>query len=82
MIRVLGPSGEALAGDIKLSDKETEWHFTPTQPWRAGSYRLVVQNTIEDLAGNNIGKPFEVDLFDKVDRSIKNLATTIPFRVR
>lgn len=82
MIRILGPSGAVLAGDIKLSDRETGWHFTPSQPWRAGSYRLVVQNTIEDLAGNNIGKPFEVDLFDKVDRSIKNLATTIPFRVR
>jgi hypothetical protein len=38
--------------------------FVPGEPWKAGPYHLVVQNTIEDLAGNNIGKPFEVDLFD------------------
>ncbi|MGZ8921281.1 MAG: Ig-like domain-containing protein, partial [Limisphaerales bacterium] len=65
MIRV-----ENVEGDSKASANETVWSFTPEQPWRAGKHRLVVQSTIEDLAGNNIGKPFEVDLFSGVDKRI------------
>ncbi len=82
VIQVVTDSGKDLSGDVTLEDQERRWVFVPTNPWHSGTYRLVIPTTLEDLAGNNIGKPFEVDLFDKVDRSIKNLATTIPFRVR
>jgi hypothetical protein len=44
-----------------VTDGETRWLFTPRQPWAAGAYRLVTDTRLEDLAGNTIGRPFEVD---------------------
>jgi hypothetical protein len=29
-------------------------------PWKAGQYRLVAASILEDVAGNRIGRPFEV----------------------
>ena len=37
------------------------WRFTPVSPWREGAYRLVVGTELEDLAGNSVAQPFEVD---------------------
>jgi hypothetical protein len=34
--------------------------ISPTLPWLPGSYHLRVFNTLEDLAGNSLRKPFEV----------------------
>jgi hypothetical protein len=70
VLRVLGPesvqsAAEAspeLAGTIRVTDEETRWSFEPTQPWTAGRYVLAVSTQLEDPAGNNIGRPFEVDL--------------------
>jgi len=39
---------------------------------------LVTPVTIEDLAGNNIGKPFDVDLFEDPQRSPST--STVRFR--
>jgi hypothetical protein len=50
--------------------------------WRAGTFHLIVEATIEDLAGNNIGKPFEVDVFDDVQRRLTNATVTVPFEIR
>lgn len=63
---------ENVRAEKTLGNNETLLRLTPEQPWRAGKHRLLVQTTIEDLAGNNIGKPFEVDLFDGVQRRITN----------
>ncbi len=52
------------------------------QFWRAGSHRLIVATTIEDLAGNNIGKAFDVDLFDHVSRRIETPTVEVAFTVK
>ena len=36
--------------------------FIPAEPWRPGEYQLLVDTVLEDLAGNHIGRPFDVDL--------------------
>ena len=41
--------------------------FTPALDWIAGSYKLIALAVLEDLAGNQIGKPFEVDIFERID---------------
>ena len=56
--------------------------FSPATPWPRGRYQLVIQNTIEDLAGNNIGKSFEVDLFDNVQPRIAGATVKLSFEVR
>jgi hypothetical protein len=77
MIRVTNVEGAAA-----LEDGEKLWKFVPSTQWRAGSHKLQVQTTIEDLAGNNIGKPFEVDVFETVQQRITNAAVEVPFVIR
>ena len=51
-------------------------HGTP------GPHTVQVQTTIEDMAGNNIGKAFEVDLFDGVQRRLTNSTVRLPFEIK
>ena len=82
MIQVELISSGSVQGQIVLDEEERRWTFVPAEAWRAGSYKLAVQTTIEDLAGNNIGKPFEVDVFDGVQRRLTNSTVTLQFEVR
>ncbi|MSU23318.1 MAG: hypothetical protein EXS32_05775 [Opitutus sp.] len=82
MIAVAGPDGGALAGEVTLGEDESGWTFVPVRAWQPGAHRLIVPTTIEDLAGNNIGKTFDVDLFERVDRKFSTASVKIPFEVR
>ena len=77
MIRVAGIQGAAT-----LENHERLWKFVPSVPWRPGPHTLQIQTTIEDLAGNNIGKPFEVDVFDNVQPKLTNSLVELPFVIR
>src|SRR5262249_14755656 len=61
VLHVLEKSGRDVEGEISVGDHELRWQFTPRQPWAAGSYNLEVEQILEDLAGNSVGRPFEVD---------------------
>ena len=69
-------------GDISLARNETEWRFTPQDPWKAGDYKLVIDTNIEDLAGNHIGGLFDIDVFEKVTEHITQSTVTLPFSVK
>lgn len=66
-------SGQPLTGSVSTSNHQATWNFTPRTPWKAGRYRLAVGSVLEDLAGNSIERPFEVDLTNKAD--VKRAAT-------
>ena len=74
--------GEVVAGSNKTVDAETRWQFTPEAQWQAGKYRIQVDTTLEDLAGNSIGRPFEVDVFNSVERRVEPKRVAIPFEVQ
>ena len=61
-LTLVDPRGEAVDGHLSIEANETRWRFTPDAPWLAGAYQLVVDIDLEDLAGNSIGRPFEVDV--------------------
>jgi hypothetical protein len=82
LIGVTGGSGERIDGKAALDDQERRWIFTPNSPWRGGAYKLVIPTTLEDLAGNNIGKPFDVDLFESVQRRLTTSTVERSFEVR
>jgi hypothetical protein len=81
MLKVVGARGD-VAGSIVVGREESEWHFTPQNPWSAGAYRLIVDTSLEDLAGNKIGQPFDIDVFDRVTERITSSTTTLPFEIR
>lgn len=78
---VTGAEGTFLDGAVKVDAGETRWSFTPAAPWREGAYQLVALAMLEDLAGNRIGRAFEVDQFDRVDRAEERDRTVVPFQV-
>jgi hypothetical protein len=61
VVRVVTPDGKPVEGGIKLGEHETSWHFTPRAEWMAGDYILEAESILEDLAGNRVGRAFEVD---------------------
>lgn len=71
-----------IAGDVAIGPNETEWRFTPREAWPAGTFDLVVLSILEDPMGNKIGRPFDIDSFDHVDRSPTPERMTVPFAVR
>ena len=47
-----------------------------------GDYRLLVDTRLEDLAGNRIGQPFDIDVFERVTGRIPTATVALPFRVQ
>jgi hypothetical protein len=76
LIRVRGVAGRAT-----LANEEREWRFEPDRPWSPGRHALEVDAALEDLAGNKVGRPFDVDIFDRVSRRVTPEVVTVPFRV-
>ena len=84
MQRALGVTdaeGRFLAGDVTIEDRERRWSFAPRTPWRRGVHHLVALDILEDLAGNRIGRAFEVDRFDRADITTEPERTIIPLTV-
>ena len=81
LIRVT-TAGGVVPGTVSLDNNERRWTFTPSEPWRAGRYEVVVQPTIEDLAGNNVGKPFEVEMQAGESAEPELKPVRLPFEVR
>ena len=79
---VLAPGGKPLEGSVVVGANELTWSFTPVEPWKAGAYNVVAFAMLEDLAGNRIGRAFEVDQFDRSDTSSEPEKTLIPVVVK
>ncbi|MSU51469.1 MAG: hypothetical protein EXS37_20675 [Opitutus sp.] len=72
----------AVDGVCALAEEERRWTFVPESPWTRGRHELTVGTTIEDLAGNNIGKTFDVDLEDDAPRQFVAGHVSVVFEVR
>lgn len=83
LIRTVGitVNGTAVPGEIAIGPNETEWRFTPAQPWQAGRYEVVALSILEDPSGNRINRPFEVDAVDESDDP-EPQRYSLPFEIR
>ena len=81
MIQVAGPQGNVM-GAVTIAQKEMQWRFTPRDPWKPGDYRLVVSTDLEDVAGNKIREPFDIDTFDKVTQQITTSTLSLPLHIQ
>jgi hypothetical protein len=84
LMRALGVrrDGAPVIGESAVDRQETRWMFTPEEPWREGAYDLLALDILEDVAGNQIGRAFEVDNFDTVDKSPSPQTVRLPFTIR
>ena len=70
---------EGMVGSTNLGNEERRWMFVPDAPWQAKPHQLQLLEILEDLAGNKIGRAFDVDVFEKIDRSVATGSLKIPF---
>jgi hypothetical protein len=77
----LARDGTRIEGEIAIEAAETRWVFTPSAVWSPGEYQLVALSFLEDLAGNRIGRAFEVDNFERTDRTPEPERTTLTFKI-
>ena len=84
LLRAIGVKrdGQAVSGEVTVEDHERLWILTPSTPWTAGRYELVAMGILEDLAGNRIGRAFEIISTKGVDEASEQTVTTIPFTVQ
>lgn len=78
---VRDPAGENLAGEVTTDRQETRWSFVPARKWTAGDYKLEIDAALEDLAGNSLERPFEVDVVRPVEREVVRKIVTREFRI-
>jgi hypothetical protein len=61
-LHVSRDDGPDLPGTWQIGQNEVQSQFRPNTNWTAGRYRLRVENRLEDLAGNNLNRPFDRDI--------------------
>ena len=81
-ITISDSKGKTVEGKITLVDHERRLFFRPDQPWAAGKHELIIDTTLEDQAGNRIGRAFEVDELPPVEKQVVPEFYRLPFVTR
>lgn len=82
VIQVQDLEGRLLEGEVAVLENEMVWRFSPKSNWQSGEFELMVDPALEDLAGNSLAKPFEVDVFDEVQHRSTRSVIRKRFHVR
>jgi hypothetical protein len=80
-LTVIGSDGQPVAGSAEPTDAEKGWRFQPTGRWLPGGYLLRVDTGLEDVSGNAVSRPFEVDLSRPPPKETKARHVDLPFTV-
>jgi hypothetical protein len=81
VVWVADHEGMEIEGEVRIDLGETRWRFFPSKNWRAGIYQLCAENSLEDLAGNSLGRLFEVDSFLTVSRRVERETVKLTFQI-
>jgi hypothetical protein len=72
----------AVPGTADIAPGETRWSFVPQEPWSPGRHALVIDTTLEDVAGNSLRRAFDRDLTDPRDEPRSTEQVHLDFDVR
>lgn len=61
-LAVTDAEGRPVPGAVEVGAKERSWSFVPSKPWAQGEHTITVDDRLEDLAGNTIRRPFDLNL--------------------
>jgi len=81
MLRVVDGKNTPIGGESATSKNDRRWTFTPTEPWQPGSYSIEVDTELEDLAGNNLRRPFDVMPGDSPSRGNEQSRVRLAFTI-
>ena len=80
LLTVRDSSGGRIEGEIAIGERETRWAFAPRDPWKGLPHAVHVDTELEDLAGNNLRKLFDVAPGDTGAVGVKASVVRVPFR--
>ena len=80
LLTVRDSSNAPVEGVAAVSERETRWAFAPREPWRRQPYALRVDTELEDLAGNNLKKLFDVAPGDSAAIGVSSVTVQLSFR--
>jgi hypothetical protein len=72
----------AISGSAATSNHDRRWTFTPSNPWATATYVVKIDTDLEDLAGNNMRRLFDVMPGDSAARGAEGAVVRIPFTPR
>jgi hypothetical protein len=78
-LHVVGPDGRRVVGAGGAGPDERSWCLAPAEPWQAGPYELVIDDILEDLAGNSLTRVFDRDQSLPTDAVAEKRPSVIPF---
>jgi hypothetical protein len=81
LITVKNKNAQTLLGEIKTTHHETHWHFTPETPWSSGAHTIHTNPILEDLAGNQLTRLFDVDMEKQPSKTTSITTITLPFQI-
>jgi hypothetical protein len=61
-LRVADRAGVRVPGRVSCGPEERSWSFEPVSPWDSEPKLIVVDTTLEDVAGNSVSRVFDRDL--------------------
>ena len=67
-------------GSWKSTNSDKSIVFNPESPWTTGTYQIIVDPKLEDLAGNNLHRPFDRDV--QSQEFISSPKATITFKIQ
>ncbi len=79
LIVVRDAVGAAVPGEISIEPGERRWSFRPHAEWGPARYQVDVDTELEDLAGNNVRKLFDVTPADSAPRAPRGRTVQIGF---
>jgi hypothetical protein len=80
--RSVGGVETAVTGRAATGHHDRRWTFTPSEPWATATYVVKIDTDLEDLAGNNMRRLFDVMPGDSAARGAEGALVRIPFTPR
>ena len=80
-VSVVDNARHDVAGSFTSSARDSKLSFLPSQPWNQSNYFLRVAGILEDLAGNNLNRPFDRDISSTPLKESRDFIE-VPFRVQ
>lgn len=74
-IAIKNSKGHNVAGTIEIDSEEKVFRFSPNAPWDKGHFVLHIEGRLEDLAGNNLNRPFDHDIDGKNKKQSREIFT-------
>ncbi|MEO6287579.1 MAG: hypothetical protein ABIN80_23540 [Dyadobacter sp.] len=80
-MKVKNEKGINVSGKWQFDRTETSGSFIPAENWIAGKHSLQIDTRLEDLAGNNLNRPFDRDITTKTEQK-SGETTTLVFHIK